>query len=75
MICNEEMLPNHDCLHIDLSDFSLEMELLSLSFVSAAEPEQYVVSLAPERSFNRIVERNYEEDDFGKKPVPMFLRM
>jgi hypothetical protein len=63
------MLPDHDCLHLDYNDYSLEMEmeLLSLSFVSAAEPEQYVVAIAPERI--------YVEPDPDSKPVPRFLRM
>ena len=67
LICNEDILPDHDCLHIDISDFSTGMELLSISYESIAESKEYAVSLVSEAAFGEGV--------FTRKPVPVFLRM
>ena len=41
LICGEDTLFDHDCLHIDISDFSIEMELIGLSYESIAESLKY----------------------------------
>ena len=61
------MLTDHDCLNIDISDFSIEMELLGLSYESISEPEEYVAPVVSEYIFG--------ESLFERKPVPVFLRM
>jgi len=67
MICDEAMVSDHNCLEINISDFSIMMELLGLSYESITEPEKYTVPPAPEHS--------YTERAVGWRAVPMFLRM
>jgi hypothetical protein len=67
LICDEAKFPDHDCLHIDSTDFALKMELLSLSFVSTVEPEEYIAPIVPRRILTGA--------GYRTASVPLFLRM
>ena len=69
-ICGKEMFPDHDCLHSDIPNFSIEMELLDLSLEPIAEPELYVIPVVPVSP-----KRSFVDEHIGMRAVPLFLRM
>ena len=70
-VCDVEMLPDHICSDYEFTSFSLELELLGLSF--GIEPyDDYI----DENTYSpHIQEHSLTSFDMRKKPVPLFLRL
>ena len=80
-----EMTRDHNCFDYDFSNFSIELELLDLSFslepYGPAEDDYSPLYVAEDNTPNYYspsrAPSNRSPANFGmrRKPVPMFLRM
>ena len=84
-ICDVEMSHDHNCLHSNISNFSLELELLGLSF--ALEADKHFESIEPPVPAPAPVPEPSPKSSKGSKnsyvfgrsnyltSVPLFLRI
>ena len=74
-ICEIEMTHDHKCSDYDYSNFSIELELLELSF--SLEPyDDYTEKQTDEHFISPYTaERNPIGINMRKRPAPLFLRL